>query len=138
MAAAVADFRPGGAGDGKISKDRPRRARRSSSSRTADVLAALAAPRAARARRSSASPPSTARARVDARASKLERKGLDAIVVNDISRADIGFDVGRERGHDRHRAAASSTVPRGPKAEIAAAMLDASRRCGAAAARARP
>ena len=25
---------------------------------------------------------------------KLERKGLDAIVVNDISRTDIGFDAG--------------------------------------------
>ena len=46
---------------------------------------------------------------------KLERKGLDAVVVNDISRADIGFDSDRERGHDRDRRRASGAVPRGPK-----------------------
>ena len=34
---------------------------------------------------------------------KLERKGLDAVVVNDISRPDIGFDSDRQRGHDRDR-----------------------------------
>ncbi len=40
---------------------------------------------------------------------KLERKRLDAIVINDISRADIGFDSDRQRGGDpdprRRRAA---------------------------------
>ena len=55
---------------------------------------------------------------------KLERKGLDAVVLNDISRADIGFDApdnevtivtrGGERG-----------VARGPKDAVAAAILDA-------------
>ena len=57
------------------------------------MLAALAAARARRARRSSASPPSTATGAVERGRAKLERKGLDAVVVNDISRADIGFDA---------------------------------------------
>jgi phosphopantothenoylcysteine decarboxylase/phosphopantothenate--cysteine ligase len=54
---------------------------------------------------------------------KLERKGLDAIVFNDVSRADIGFDteenevtiVGRE---------GERPVELAGKAEIAAAILD--------------
>jgi phosphopantothenoylcysteine decarboxylase / phosphopantothenate---cysteine ligase len=54
---------------------------------------------------------------------KLARKRLDAVVVNDVSRADIGFDAednevtvvteGGERG-----------VPHGPKSAVAAAVLD--------------
>ena len=51
---------------------------------------------------------------------KLERKGLDAVVVNDVSRADIGFDtldnevtIVTARG-DRH-------VARTTKAEVARA-----------------
>ena len=34
---------------------------------------------------------------------KLERKGLDAVVVNDISRAGHRLRRGRQRGDDRHR-----------------------------------
>ena len=61
-------------------------------------------PRAgARARRSSASPPSTGRARSRYGRDKLARKGLDAVVVNDIARADIGFEGAAQRGDDRHR-----------------------------------
>ena len=54
---------------------------------------------------------------------KLERKGLDAVVVNDISRADIGFDAdqnevtivprpasGRSRGPRRRRSPAPSST----------------------------
>jgi phosphopantothenoylcysteine decarboxylase/phosphopantothenate--cysteine ligase len=55
---------------------------------------------------------------------KLERKRLDAVVVNDISRADIGFDTGENEvtvlvtgREDRHVALAS-------KAEVAVAVLD--------------
>jgi phosphopantothenoylcysteine decarboxylase / phosphopantothenate---cysteine ligase len=54
---------------------------------------------------------------------KLKRKGLDAVVVNDISGADIGFDAAENEvtivteGGERH-------VERGPKAAIAAAILD--------------
>ena len=59
---------------------------------TEDILAALGARAASRARRWSASRPSTARRRSSAPATKLERKGVDAIVFNDVSRAEIGFD----------------------------------------------
>jgi phosphopantothenoylcysteine decarboxylase/phosphopantothenate--cysteine ligase len=54
---------------------------------------------------------------------KLERKGLDAVVVNDISRADIGFDTELNEvtivtaGGDRH-------IPLESKDAIAAAVLD--------------
>ena len=54
---------------------------------------------------------------------KLDRKGLDAIVFNDVSRAEIGFDsalnevVIVERAGERR-------VPLAPKEEVAAAILD--------------
>jgi phosphopantothenoylcysteine decarboxylase/phosphopantothenate--cysteine ligase len=54
---------------------------------------------------------------------KLERKGLDAVVVNDISRVDIGFDSPENEvtivlpGGER-------AVPRAAKAQVAAAILD--------------
>ena len=55
--------------------------------------------------------------------SKLERKGLDAVVVNDISRAEIGFDAADNEvaivtaDGDRH-------VPLASKETVAAAILD--------------
>jgi phosphopantothenoylcysteine decarboxylase/phosphopantothenate--cysteine ligase len=54
---------------------------------------------------------------------KLERKRLDAVVANDISRPGIGFDAEENEvtivtsGGDR-------PVPRGSKAEVAAAIVD--------------
>ena len=55
--------------------------------------------------------------------SKLERKGIDAIVVNDVSDSSIGFDsaenevtvVEPDGGHP---------LPRGSKDEVAEAILD--------------
>jgi phosphopantothenoylcysteine decarboxylase / phosphopantothenate---cysteine ligase len=58
---------------------------------------------------------------------KLTRKGLDAIVVNDISREDIGFDAESNEvviltaGEDRAQA---QKVERAAKAQIAEAILD--------------
>ena len=55
---------------------------------------------------------------------KLERKGLDAVVVNDISRSEIGFDAPDNEvtivtaDGERH-------VPLGSKEAVAAAILDA-------------
>jgi phosphopantothenoylcysteine decarboxylase/phosphopantothenate--cysteine ligase len=55
---------------------------------------------------------------------KLESKRLDAVVVNDISRADIGFDSGDNEvtiltaGGDRK-------VPLAPKPQVASAIVDA-------------
>jgi phosphopantothenoylcysteine decarboxylase/phosphopantothenate--cysteine ligase len=54
---------------------------------------------------------------------KLERKDLDAVVVNDISRADIGFDVD-ENEVTVVTADGAEAVPRGSKAEVAVAVLD--------------
>jgi phosphopantothenoylcysteine decarboxylase/phosphopantothenate--cysteine ligase len=61
---------------------------------------------------------------------KLTAKGLDAVVVNDISRRDIGFDADANevtiiaRG-DGRPPFTEQHVPRAPKAEIAETILDA-------------
>lgn len=120
MAAAVADFRPADASEGKIKKSgRDGLALRLEP--TTDVLAALAAERR---------PGQTlvgfaaehgeglAHAR-----GKLERKGLDAVVLNDVSDSAIGFDsednevtiLTRDGDH---------AVPRAPKSSVAVAILD--------------
>jgi phosphopantothenoylcysteine decarboxylase/phosphopantothenate--cysteine ligase len=121
MTAAVADYRPAQPQSGKISKE-DHDALEVELVRTSDVLA-----EAASRRRPGQSvvgfaaehgPEGVARAR-----SKLERKGLDAIVVNDIARKEIGFDSEENEvtiiapDGERH-------VPRASKAEIAAAVLD--------------
>jgi phosphopantothenoylcysteine decarboxylase/phosphopantothenate--cysteine ligase len=121
MAAAVADFRPAAALDDKIVKS-GREELALELEPTEDVLATLAA-----ARREGQTligfaaehgEGGLARGRA-----KLERKRLDAIVVNDISRADIGFDAPDNEvtivtsGGERH-------VPLGSKRAVAAAILD--------------
>jgi phosphopantothenoylcysteine decarboxylase/phosphopantothenate--cysteine ligase len=122
MAAAVADFRPAAPADSKISKS-GRDELSLSLEPTTDVLAALSERRrpgqvlvgfAAE----------HGEGGVERARAKLERKGLDAVVVNDISRADIGFDTGENEvtvlvtgGEDRH-------VPLASKAEVAGAVLD--------------
>ena len=75
-------------------------------------------------RRSWGSPPSTASGAIEYGRGKLQEKGLDAVVVNDISRSDIGI------GADDNEvailtAAGEQHVPRAAKAEVAAAILDA-------------
>jgi len=47
---------------------------------------------------------------------KRQRKGVDLIVLNDISRSDIGFDVDDNDGRARERRGARSTLPRAGKA----------------------
>jgi phosphopantothenoylcysteine decarboxylase / phosphopantothenate---cysteine ligase len=54
---------------------------------------------------------------------KLSRKGLDAVVVNDISRGDIGFDSA-ENEVTIVLAEGEREVGRRPKPEVAAAILD--------------
>lgn len=121
MAAAVADFRPATSVDQKIKKDAgppPVIALES----TEDVLSTLAARR---------SPGQVlvgfaaehGRGAVVYGRSKLERKDLDLVVVNDISRADIGFDADSNEvvvlssADERH-------IPHGPKEQVADAVLD--------------
>ncbi|HWE32420.1 MAG TPA: bifunctional phosphopantothenoylcysteine decarboxylase/phosphopantothenate--cysteine ligase CoaBC [Solirubrobacteraceae bacterium] len=129
MAAAVADFRPATAVASKIKKTeqdgpptielehtddilgglRPRR-------RPGQVIVGFAAEHGAGA--------------IDYGLGKLTRKGLDAIVVNDISEPGIGFDSDDNEvtiltggGGRRH-------VPRATKAEVARAVLDEIERLG--------
>jgi phosphopantothenoylcysteine decarboxylase/phosphopantothenate--cysteine ligase len=122
MAAAVADFRPAAPADSKISKS-GRDELSLSLEPTTDVLAALSERRrpgqvllgfAAE----------HGEGGVERARAKLERKRLDAVVVNDISRGDIGFDAGDNEvtilvasGEDRH-------VPLAPKAVVAGTVLD--------------
>ncbi len=121
MAAAVADFRPAGARDDKITKTgRGRLALELEP--TEDVLASLAARRrpgqtlVGFAAEHGAG--GTERGR-----EKLRRKGLDAVVVNDISRGDIGFDVDQNEVTVL-TADGERQVERASKAVVAAAILD--------------
>jgi phosphopantothenoylcysteine decarboxylase / phosphopantothenate---cysteine ligase len=90
MAAAVADFRPAQGESGKIAK-RGRERLSLELEPTTDVLTTLAGRRQDGQILVGFAADHGERAVVRAR-EKLEAKGLDAIVVNDISRADIGFD----------------------------------------------
>jgi phosphopantothenoylcysteine decarboxylase / phosphopantothenate---cysteine ligase len=121
MSAAVADFAPAAPANGKLKKSQRERLELVLVA-TADILAGLAAKRrqdqtlVGFAAEHGAGAVETARA-------KLADKGLDALVVNDIARADIGFDVDANEvtilslGGDRH-------VPRASKALVAQAILD--------------
>ena len=120
MAAAVADYRPQ-AQAGKLRKEQAA-AMQLTLTRTDDVLSALAARRRGDQTLVGFAAEHGAEAIERARA-KLERKGLDAIVFNDVSRAEIGFDsklnevVIVERGAERR-------VPLAPKEDVAGAILE--------------
>jgi len=118
MAAAVADYRP-------LQQEAGKRERAGSWSLelepTGDVLAGLAARR----RPGQVLVGFAAESGADiARAeAKRQRKGVDLIVLNDVSRADIGFDA----EHNEVvlvSAEGAEHVARAPKREIAAAVLD--------------
>jgi phosphopantothenoylcysteine decarboxylase/phosphopantothenate--cysteine ligase len=121
MAAAVADFRPAAPARKKLKKEdgTPPAIQLEP---TEDILSALAAQR----RPGQILVGFAAEHGADAVSygrSKLERKRLDAVVVNDISRPDIGFDVDYNEvviltaDGERHLA-------RGPKTGVADAVLD--------------
>ena len=120
MAAAVADFRPAAA-DTKLKKN-GRTTLTLELEATPDVLSALAA-----ARRGGQTIVGFAAEHGDGAVEygrdKLARKGLDAIVVNDIARADIGFE-GDHNEVTILTAAAERHVPRGGKAEVARIVLE--------------
>jgi phosphopantothenoylcysteine decarboxylase/phosphopantothenate--cysteine ligase len=122
MAAAVADFRPVAAADGKIKKEgRERMALELE--RTEDVLASLSARR-----RSGQTLVGFAAEHgpeaVELGRSKLAAKGLDALVVNDVSRADIGFESAQNEVTIL-TATSELRVPRAGKDAVAEAILDA-------------
>jgi phosphopantothenoylcysteine decarboxylase/phosphopantothenate--cysteine ligase len=122
MAAAVADYRPSAPHEGKIKKDAAGDALTIGLEQTTDVLAALS-----ERRRDGQLLVGFAAEHGDGAVAygrgKLERKRLDAVVVNDIGRPGIGFDapdnevtiVTAEGDHE---------VPKGSKAQVARAILD--------------
>jgi phosphopantothenoylcysteine decarboxylase/phosphopantothenate--cysteine ligase len=132
MAAAVADFRPREPAEGKIKKS-GRTSLGLELEPTADVLAGLAKQRRDGQTLVGFAAEHGERA-VELARGKLERKGLDAIVVNDISRPDIGFEADANEVTiltNRRSASAGARpellqhVPRAAKAEVAEAILDA-------------
>jgi phosphopantothenoylcysteine decarboxylase/phosphopantothenate--cysteine ligase len=138
MAAAVADFTPAAPEQGKIKKERRDRLELDLRP-TADVLKGLSAQR----RDGQTLVGFAAEHGADAvqRAQgKLRAKGLDALVVNDISRRDIGFDSDSNEvtilsvpGAHRNPLGGDPSmieieqrhVPRASKEEVAGAILDA-------------
>jgi len=121
MAAAPADFRPAKPTEAKLSREggeglsielEP----------TTDIVAAVAAERR---------PDQTVigfaaehgEGAVERGREKLARKGLDAVVVNDISRSDIGFDS-TDNEVTIVLAEVERQVGRRPKTEVAEAILD--------------
>jgi phosphopantothenoylcysteine decarboxylase / phosphopantothenate---cysteine ligase len=121
MAAAPADFRPASPDAGKISK-LGRDGLALELEPTTDILAALAASRR---------PGQTlvgfaaehGEGAVERGREKLVRKSLDAVVVNDISRSDIGFDS-QENEVTIVFADGERPIRRAPKTEVAGAILD--------------
>jgi phosphopantothenoylcysteine decarboxylase / phosphopantothenate---cysteine ligase len=128
MAAAVADFAPAARQAGKIKKA-DRTHLELVLEPTPDVLAGLAAERNDGQTLVGFAAEHGERA-VELACEKLLAKGLDAIVVNDISRADIGFDVEANEvtilgRRDRGTEIEQWHVPRAAKAAVAEAILDA-------------
>jgi phosphopantothenoylcysteine decarboxylase/phosphopantothenate--cysteine ligase len=121
MAAAVADFRPSSAVADKIKKT-GRDSLALELEPTTDVLSALAALRrpdqtlVGFAAEHGGDPAEHGRV-------KLERKRVDAVVVNDISDPEIGFEADQNEV-TIVTAAGVKPVPRGPKTAVAAAIVD--------------
>ena len=121
MAAAIADFRPGHPAPGKIQKDE-RETLDVELVRTEDVLAELA-----RRRRPQQTLIGFAAEHggdaVERARMKLERKGIDLVVLNDVSRSDIGFDSDQNEV-TIVAAQGEKRISRRSKEAVAAAILD--------------
>ncbi|HET8821406.1 MAG TPA: bifunctional phosphopantothenoylcysteine decarboxylase/phosphopantothenate--cysteine ligase CoaBC [Thermoleophilaceae bacterium] len=120
MAAAPADFRPVERADSKLSREEGERSLELQP--TADIVAGVAA-----GSREDQTVIGFAAEHGDGAVergrAKLARKGLDAVVVNDISRTDIGFDSS-DNEVTIVLADGESEVGRRPKRDVAAAILD--------------
>jgi len=133
MAAAVADFRPAAPAVEKIKKTGPDALTQVEVEPTEDVLTRLASTR----RNDQVVVGFAAEHGSEAVAygrEKLERKGLDAIVINDISRADIGFDSEQNEVLILARDGTEQHVPRTAKGQVADAVLGQVQRLREAAA----
>jgi phosphopantothenoylcysteine decarboxylase / phosphopantothenate---cysteine ligase len=133
MAAAIGDFRPSAPSGQKLKKS-GRAHLELDLEPIPDVLAGLAAARRDGQTLVGFAAEQGAQA-IDYGRGKLAAKGLDAIVVNDISRPDIGFDsdanevtiltaAGRN-GSRGDQAIGERHVPRSSKAKVAETILDA-------------
>ena len=121
MAAAVADFRPAAPRADKVKKAEAALELRLE--RTDDVLSALGARRRDGQLLVGFAAETGARALAHGRA-KLAAKHLDAVVVNDVGQAGIGFDS-PENEVTILTAEGAQHVPRATKEEVAKAVLDA-------------
>ncbi len=122
MAAAVADFRPAVPTNGKIKKAGQERLRLELQA-TPDVLCGLAAQRREGQTLVGFAAEHGAGA-VEYGRGKLEEKCLDAVVVNDISRSDIGFQA-TDNEVTIVTAKGERHVPRAGKDSVAESILDA-------------
>lgn len=121
MAAAVADFRPRTSAEGKLVREGSAGLELDLEA-TEDVLAGLASRR---------TPDQTLVGFaaehggdfVDRARGKLERKGLDAVVVNDVSDPAIGFES-EQNEVTIVETDGETTLPRGSKLEVAERILD--------------
>jgi phosphopantothenoylcysteine decarboxylase/phosphopantothenate--cysteine ligase len=123
MAAAVADFRPAAPAAHKLKKTGPDAPSRIELEPTEDVLSALAESRhpgqvlvgfAAE----------HGEGAVEYGREKLARKRLDAIVVNDISRPEIGFDSAQNEVVILRRDGGERWIAQSSKGEVARAILE--------------
>jgi phosphopantothenoylcysteine decarboxylase / phosphopantothenate---cysteine ligase len=121
MAAAPADFRPTEPADTKLLREE-HESLTVDLQPTEDIVAAVAAGRRAD-QTVVGFAAEHGQGAVERGRQKLARKGLDAVVVNDISRADIGFDSS-ENEVTIVLADGEREVGRRPKPEVAAAILD--------------
>jgi phosphopantothenoylcysteine decarboxylase/phosphopantothenate--cysteine ligase len=121
MAAAVADFRPSSSAEGKLVREGSAGLELDLEA-TEDVLAGLAGRRA----------PGQLLVGfaaehggdlIERAHGKLERKGLDAVVVNDVSDQAIGFES-EQNEVTIIEAEGETTIPRGSKPEVAEHILD--------------
>jgi len=119
MTAAVADFRPARPAGEKIKKERGVPV--VELELNPDILAGLrqAAPRAVTVGFAAETDDLERNAR-----SKLERKGVDFLVANDVSRKDIAFDSLANEVTVFRRDGDPVFLPRRPKSELAGALLD--------------
>jgi phosphopantothenoylcysteine decarboxylase/phosphopantothenate--cysteine ligase len=121
MAAAVADFRPSSPAPAKLKKDRG--APTIELEPTVDILSALAGERRDNQVIFGFAAEHGSQA-VDYARKKLKRKRLDAIVVNDISSAEIGFDAVDNEVTILSADGRAQLVPKTRKDHIAEAVLD--------------
>lgn len=118
MAAAPADFRPAAVAPDKLQREGTLDLHLEP---TEDILASLAAKRSER--QTVVGFAAETGEAVDRARAKLDRKGADLIVLNDVSNAEIGFESGEnevtliDRGGD-------TRVPQAAKDSIAEAILD--------------